>query len=463
MMNFSMKIFKLVSLFFVLVFLFGFTSGIDLEVEKNSKGNVVISELRNPAIFDLEIHNKGGEDNFEIYSLVGVSMSPKGTFILPAGKSTIEVQATPSESALKNQGPYYFEYYIRGQNSGTFKDNLLIQIVRLQDVFEIPTSALHPDDLFFNLSIKNTQNAKIEKVKIHFNSEFFDFTRILSFKPFENVQVPVVLDKEKLKSLNAGPYVISVEIEVENVKKQIEGIVDYLEKTGVSVRKENKGFILRETIVTKKNEGNVKSVGEILITKNILTRLFTTYSVEPDKVNRKGFFVEYVWEEELAPSESLTISMTTNYTLPFILIILIVVGGLFAKIYSQNNLVLKKSVSLVRTKGGEFALKVMINVRARKHVDSVQIIDRLPGMTKLYEKFGRRPDRIDEMTRRLFWNIDRLNAGEERMFSYIVYSKVRVLGRFEIPATMALYDCEGKTHESFSNKTFFVSETTQNK
>ena len=119
---------------------------------------------------------------------------------------------------------------------------------------------------------------------------------------------------------------------------------------------------------------------------------------------------------------------------------------------------ISKQVSYVKTRGGEFAVKVRVSVKARKHVERIQIIDRLPGMTKLYEKFGIKPDKIDTSTRRLFWNIDHLQAGEERVFSYIIYSNVNIVGRFELPSATAIYENEGNIQESQSNMAFFVAE-----
>ena len=124
----------------------------------------------------------------------------------------------------------------------------------------------------------------------------------------------------------------------------------------------------------------------------------------------------------------------------------------------RTELVLKKKVHFVKTKGGEFALKVVLTAKARKHVEDIQIVDKLPGMTKLYEKFGIKPDKIDHATRRIFWNINNLNEGEERVYSYIIYSKIKVVGKFELSPAMAMYERDGKTHEVLSNRAFFDSE-----
>ena len=119
----------------------------------------------------------------------------------------------------------------------------------------------------------------------------------------------------------------------------------------------------------------------------------------------------------------------------------------------------KKNVSFVRTKGGEFALRVTLNASTKKYLERINIIDRLPGIVKIYEKFsGTPPDKVDHQSRRIQWNIDSLNAGESRVFSYILYSKVGVVGRFELPPAIGVYDKEGKTFHVRSNKAFFVHE-----
>ncbi|GAI15114.1 unnamed protein product, partial [marine sediment metagenome] len=59
---------------------------------------------------------------------------------------------------------------------------------------------------------------------------------------------------------------------------------------------------------------------------------------------------------------------------------------------------------------------------------------------------------------RLEWNYEKLEAGETRLLTYIVYSKVGVIGKFALPSTTAVYEKEGKIHEAVSNKAFFVAE-----
>ena len=127
--------------------------------------------------------------------------------------------------------------------------------------------------------------------------------------------------------------------------------------------------------------------------------------------------------------------------------------------YSTRNLVLKKRVSFVRAKGGEFALKVSVVIKAKKYLEKVNIMERLPPLVKLHEKFGvETPSRIDEKNRRIEWRFDKLQEGETRIINYIMYSKIGVVGKFALPRTTALFEKEGKILERNSNQTFFVIE-----
>jgi len=69
-----------------------------------------------------------------------------------------------------------------------------------------------------------------------------------------------------------------------------------------------------------------------------------------------------------------------------------------------------------------------------------------------------KPDKIDASSRRIHWNIGDLNAGEERLFSYIVYSKVGVVGKFSLPEATAVFEQNDKIKEVESNKVFFMSD-----
>lgn len=431
-----------------------------ITVDKNEIAPVIIAELDSPAVFELSINNSGVSEEAEIYTLIGVSVTPKFPFQLEQGTNSLEAKFYPSKEMKKQRGFVRFEYQIKGEKSGIFKDSIRIKIVSLKDSLDFSSGRLNPDSPNIIFNIANLEQAHIEDAEINFKSSFFDETKKISLKPLEkvNVSIPVYIDK--VRTFKAGQYIYKINVNYKGVEAKFEKTFDYLEKEGVSVSEENSGFIVRRNVITKKNEGNVPVKVKIENEKDIISRLFVVNSLEPLNVKRDGFFVKYSWEKEIQPAESFSITTTINYTMPFILIIIVAIIVYFVWFSSRNYIVLNKRVSFVRTKGGEFALKIRLHVKAKKFVENVQIIDRLPGIAVLYEKFGIKPDVIDSSNRRLIWKTHRLNAGEERVFSYIVYSKIKIVGRYELPSAMAIFERNGKNCEASSNRTFFVAGTT---
>jgi len=433
------------------------SSVLAFSVQKTDVSSVIVKEAANPAIYNFTI-TTGYSGSAELYSIVGIDLLPRGAFEVSAGVNNIEVRAFPADKYREQMGNFVVEYYLKGSEP-LFKDNIAFRVVSIKDVLKVNPSNLHPDDSFLNLSITNSENVNLENIDVTLDSEFFTTSKKMTIKPYETISIILPVDKTKTAKLTAGRYMVSAKIETENSKIKLDGIINYLEKQGTSLVKSSEGYIIRKTIVTKKNEGNTIVQDNITLNKDAISRLFTSFSVSPSKVVRKGLSTEYTWNKQLLPSESWGVSTTTNYTLPFLFLILIIVISFLVKIYYMSALSITKRCSYVKTKGGQFALKVSVSIKAKTHVDKVQVIDLLPGMTKLYEHFGVKPSKIEPGTRRLFWNIDHLQSGEERIFSYIIYTTVNVVGRFELPSATVIYEKEGKTHELLSNRAFFMSET----
>ena len=430
-----------------------------LTVEKKDMGSVVIAELGNPAVFELTINVPEPED-IELYTLVGISLSPRGTIQLKSGTTPLTVQAYLPPEARRVPGPYSFEYQIKGERSGIVRDTMTVTIVNLKDAIEIEPASLKPGAANIRIVVRNTQNTRLENVQLSLDSEFFSAKQTLSLEPFATTTLTIPVDTAKIKSLPAGKYIITGRASIGDAQATLQGFLTYVEQQSVSAHADSKGFLVRTKTLTKTNEGNVPVADTIIVRRDILTRLFTSYSREPLIAERHGIYVQYEWQKELQPGESWSLITTTNYTFPFILVLLVIASAFLVRHYSRTQIVTQKRVSYVKTKGGQFALKVQLTVRARSNVTNVQVIDRLPGMTKMYEKFGTKPDRVDAASRRLFWNIDRLQAGEERVISYIVYSTIKVVGRFELPPALVVFEHNGSTHEALSNRAFFIAETT---
>jgi len=451
----------IISIFILFVISISLSSAISLDITSETIVNKILNDADEPAKFDFTILNKEDSSEFEIFTYEKFDISPN-SFSLDKGKAEkIRLEFTPIEIMKENSGFIQVPIYFREKGeSETVSHQIIIELVEFKDSFSIKAENIDLDSEKINIAFYNIKNITYDKIDVVFSSSFTpDKLASFSISPFEKKEFEMIIDKDKLKKLVYGSYLISATIDYKNWSEIIYGNINIREKALVSENTYKTGILVKEIIIEKTNEGNTIGITEIETRKGIISRLFTSFSIEPDNVERKGFYVYYNWKKELLPDETISIKITTNWILPFILVILIVITGVMSYFYFSTHVVIKKSVKLVRTKNDDFALRVQLKVKAKKFVENVRIYERLPGMTKVHEKFfGEQPSKLDRNNGRIQWNIPKLMQGEERVYTYLMYSKMRVIGRFELPQTTAIYDVLGKVHESKSNKIFFVNE-----
>lgn len=442
-----------------IIFILPMISALNLKIEQKTDDVAMILGLGLPAIFDLKITNLGTSDSLMFYNFFGSGTLPKGTVSIGNWETKdVSVGVYPRDD-LKNEGRVIFDIYVQGKDGSQTTAPLMVNIVQLKNAFVVGAEEFKPDSNNISVYIKNAVNFNFNNIKAEFKSPFFSFEKEFSLTPYEKKSFEITLNKEDFKDLMAGFYTLNVEANVGNKKADVEGTMKFSEKDIVTTSQDDYGVIISTKKITKTNEGNVISTSSTVLKKNIISRLFTTFSPEPDLVERKGLSVYYTWERELKPGDSLSIVVKTNWLLPLLAVLLVIAIVILVKQFSRTSLSLKKKVTFVKAKGGEFALKVSVIVNARHYIQRVNVIDRLPMLVKLHEKFGgEMPKKVDEKNRRIEWYFDKLQAGETRVISYIIYSKVGVLGKFALPTTTAIYEKDGQVHEAESNHTFFIAE-----
>lgn len=448
-------------LFLVILMLVPFAVAADLDVEKKDVNPTVIKEIDRPAKFILDIQNNDAADTFRIYALVAAYIEPSGFFTIGANENkTLNITVYPHDEIKESvEGDLIFNYEIKGEKTGYFYDSLRIKIVSLSDAIQIQTDNIMPSDTEVKVEVQNLENFNFYDLEVSIESPFFEYSETINLSAKQNKTILVPINKN-IQKIKAGNYDVEAHVETEDVDAEIIATpVKYLERSGISVETDSSGVIVREKTITKTNEGNFATEITIEDSKDILSRLFTVFSVRPDSAERSGGIVKYTWTKEVEPSESFSVTMRTNYTFPFVLLLLVILIPLGAKTMHRQSVVASKRVSFVKTKGGEFALKVRLSVKARTDIEDVKIVDRLPSMVSVYEKFTIKPDSVDSKNRKITWSLNRLNAGEERTFSYIIYSKINIVGRFELPEASVNYKKNGKHEFAHSNKTYFVSGT----
>ncbi len=443
---------------FVILFMFSLISAINLDVSSKPISRVAIMDLKEPAVFELTIRNLGETESFEIYSLVGVDITPEESFTISSGSTKkIKIQIMPQESKPRRIFP--FEYTIKNSLNEIQKESLTINIVDLGGAFSITPKNINPKSEEIEILIQNKANINFDALEIMMSSAFFDFETTLSLDSKETKELEVPIDKEKSKTLDSGDYLLNTKITTQGETGETESIIKFLAQEDIETSEIIEGIIIKRQEIAKKNLGNVRKTVGINAEKNLISYLFTTLNIAPTKTEIKGFRMYYSWEKELIPNEELKVIVKTNWFYPLIVIILIIGLYLLIKKSVETDLMLRKRVSFIKTKGGQFALKVSLRIKAKKFIERINVIDKLPPLVHLYERYGViEPDKIDLKNRRIEWNVPSLNKDEERLFTYIIYSKVGVIGKFELPSARAVYEKQGKIKETTSNRSFFINE-----
>jgi hypothetical protein len=435
-------------------------SAINLDISTNTVSNKVITDLDEPAIFDLTIRNLGETEEFEIYSLIGMDITPTSKFTISSGGTkTIRITAMPQTTLKSNRGFLNFEYRIKDEENQIQKETLTINIIGLEQLFSITPEAINPKSEKTTITIENQANLDFNNVELIMNSAFFEVKETISIKALETKIIETNLDKESSKSLTSGNYLLNTKVKIDTETAEIESLIKFLEQEDIETIETYEGIIVKRNEISKINLGNTRKSVEITAKKNLISYLFTTINIPPTRTNLEGFSKQYIWEKELIPNEELKVVIKTNWFFPIIVILLAIILFVLIKRSVETDLMLRKKVSFVKTKGGQFALKISLRVKSKRFLQKINIIDKLPPLVKLYEKFGAiPPDKIDEKNKRIEWDIESLNKDEERIFTYIIYSKIGIVGKFELPSAKAVYEKEGKIKRTESNRSFFINE-----
>jgi len=438
-------------------------SAIDLDISKKTIQKVVVKELSLPAIFDLNITNKGEGDYFTIDTLLNIMIYPRGPYTIFGGESkVINVRIFPKESEKSRySGDWSFTYFIKGESTGIQEDNLIIRIVALKDVINLETPAsVNIKDNTLTLTVKNSENISLD-VNMDVDSTLLNYATNFTLEPMAVQDIVIPLDSDKL-SKEAGTYNLKVSMMVNN-EAELDFVKDLILESNVKITSSQNvesSTFMEKIISSKKNDGNTPTTVIITANRSMIQSLITSFNIKPDTVSKEGGDYVYQWERKINSGETLTIETTTNYAWPWIILLILVTCYFIFKAITRKQIIIKKKALRVKTKGGQFAAKVILFVKNKGGESSnLKVIESIPPFTELLQdRFGTiKPAEVRKHS--IIWDIPYIGKKEELMLSYIVYSKVSVLGQLEVsPAIVTYKTAKGMMKESKSNSIFILAE-----
>lgn len=428
-----------------------------IKTEKTTIDNVIIPQYTTkPAEFILKISDVS-KGEYNVYTFADVVLEPKEKFFIE-NETEINIKMYPLERIprIKN---YIIPVYINDIHKSNYEEKFLVKIIDLRDVFEVYSNLNFPDDKI-ELYLKNKENTTLKNIKIRFSSIFFDEEKILNIiNPFEEKIIQLSVDKEKIKKIPAGSYLVEAKFYTDLGEIIINGKINYGEKKEINTTITKEGFFIVKEKIKKTNTGNTIETIKIEKEKNLFLSLISFFDEKPEGFEIEGMKIKYYWIKRISPGESAEIISKTNYLILLIILFILIGLSLVLRKGYMNNLEIKKTIKPLKTKRGEFAIRVRVHVKANRNVNNVTLIDKFPSLLKVYNKFlPNEPSLIDEKNNRIIWDIGDLQTGEERVFSYILYSKIGIIGKISLPESIVSYEKDNKPYETFSEKVFFLAE-----
>ena len=437
----------------------------EVTISKDAINNVIVKEIPLPAEYEITITNDNSySDSFRIDSYLDLNIYPKSSTQIGAGESkTVTITIYPGESITRDArytGTHSFNIYVKGYTSPVVEDGIVIKIIPASDVLDITYSdSIKASDKSLEMQIKNNINTKLD-FNLSISSILFDKETPVILEPYESKTVTLDLDEEDLMR-EAGTYSVTFSLIFPNGRYDYEKSVLLESFTDISTDTQDKQSTFGQlTEVTKKNNGNIPTTVRIDINRSAFGKIFSSKSIAPDFVKKVGNEVIFSWERELQPQESFVVRVNTDYLTPLLALIIIIIIAIILNAVFKPVVFVEKKLVKARTKTGHFASKIILHVKNKgPAIKDVKIIERLPPFTELVpERFGTiAPSEIKKSS--IIWNIPEIAGGEEVIVSYIVYSKVSIIGKLTVPPAIVTYQAKnGNLKEQFSNSLYILAE-----
>lgn len=426
--------------------------------EFNVNVNPVVNRITpdDVAAYNITITNKGDTDR--IYSLKLSSGDATNWILSP---NSMKVSAGETSSEILNVFPK--------STTGVGSYELMLQVAYLSDTEEVPLNLyMNFEGLYLDYTpnvalsvstvevqdpresmkvsvlMRNRNMLDMKNLTLRIKSDMFYKEVNLSLGPRKEFSSEYLFDLEALQS--PGIYKIRLELYYPvNDKVVAEAETEFKVDAYSTVTPKydsSKSWFIRRDIITVENIGNYERTKDISMKMPWFKRMFVSSDADADFVRMEG--KSYLqWNPSLKPMEIKTITVTTNYR-PLIVIILLLIVALVAYFMLRSPLILLKEAGVVEQDEhgiSEIKVKIFIKNRSRKALEQITVTDKVPGITEYVESNNlgsMKPSRMTRTTAKgtiLHWDLDKLDAFEERIITYKLKSKLKFVGDMALPRT----------------------------
>lgn len=392
---------------------------------------------------------EGGSTKSFVFNIVPKPATPIGVYLVnPIFRSQQSKQNIPLSIHLSYDGLFF-----------DFVPNVQAEI-KLPETIDPRNSAR------VSVSLRNRNPLNIEDAELRIISDLFNGVETINIGPLQEIsQKEFFFTLDPLQ--NPGTYDVLVQVYYPRVDRVIASARDVVTIEGYSstpskIETSKKLFVTTNNILVE-NFGNKPATAEVMLSMSSFRKLFSKTSPEAEFVKTDGGS-NFLWRPVLEPTEKLTIIVRTNYW-PLVIFSILVILIIFLYFKLRSPIVLEKEAVVIDEDIGEgssdIRIRLFLRNRTSNPVKSISVSDRVIGITEYVEsnQLGHvKPSRVTKTSKKgtlLYWDLEELEAYEERIFTYKIKSKLKVVGNLTLPKFKVKFEARGRERQVFSSKPYF--------
>lgn len=452
---------------FLLVLSFATASSVEIAPTSTSSNHVYFDEI---AEYEITLTNTQGVAqvfSWSINPVEWVTETASSVRVDPGDTLTVELKIRPRPTNYKGPGFYVVPVTVQTPTD-TFNEQTTIYIKSVHDGGYKPSVALTAtmgsevdprEPVSVQINLRNRNILDLEGMVLSIDGEEFEDVFEVDLGGLEEKTFEYRFEIDPLTGPGARDLSVTLDYNEERINEVDRyydiGAYSFIDRsTPVS-----SSFLFRYVKVSSlQNVANVEKTVSLDLDIPWYERVFTNVHIEVSSVERTG---ATTWDVTLEPEETGTVTVIQNYrAIP--LIVLLVILGFIAYFMLRTPIVLKKQTIVTgRDTEGVSEMKVRIYIRNRtgKAFYNLRVLDRAPPIAHVKVGSGLgvlEPSdvvRTDKKGTIIKWDFDTLESFEERIVTYTIKAKLKIMGPLGLPPVRAKFEnSKGKQRTTVSGK-----------
>ena len=471
-----MKLSRLVPLFVLVLAIAQITSASSFSTVFSAVDNEIL--LNETARFDVTISNFDMvQHRFQIYSIDPnwiVKVDPPMQAVPPESSLTFPLTIRP-----KNDVPYGSQglvVNVKDLESGdTVRRETIIAIKKAGDEtgvyvpsvafgIEMKERSDPREPMLVTVYLRNRNNLNIEGMSLALSSPHLEKSVTIDLPGLTDktltYQFPLPVREPPQEHVMRGLLTYHDEkVSEAEVAYSIAAYTNVLERHGSATR-----FFKTTRTVTLSNDGNVENAATTAFKTSWFAKLFSSPTPEAVWGYSEGERA-FVWSVTLEADETKTLTLATNYRPLFFIALLIIFILLLYFVLRSPVVSLKEVVSVKHAEGlSDVKVRIFIKNRSNKIIQAVDVTDKIPSIAEVSQTnvLGTiKPSKIQPTGTGtiLKWNLDVLEPYEERILTYTLKSKLKIIGHLRLPRAQVKFESRpGQERITYTNNVQFVEK-----